>query len=91
MIVRLLQSLIHAYKKVLSPSLHSSCRFIPTCSDYALESLERHGAFFGSLLTIRRILRCNPFTRGGLDMVPVKLGRQENRIHTCQMAPADKQ
>jgi putative membrane protein insertion efficiency factor len=73
MIVRLLQSVIRAYKKLFSPHLHSSCRFTPTCSDYALEALERHGPFLGSALTLWRILRCNPFSAGGLDTVPMRV------------------
>ena len=53
-------------------STHSSCKYYPTCSNYAIKALEIHGAFKGSLLTIWRILRCNPFSKGGVDNVPVK-------------------
>lgn len=71
---------------MLSPALLSSCRFTPTCSDYALEAIERHGAFVGGALAAWRILRCNPLTPGGLDVVPLKLRNQDIRIHNCHTA-----
>jgi uncharacterized protein len=61
---------VHAYRLVLSPWVGHSCRFQPTCSAYALEALERHGALRGSWLTVRRILRCHPFGGSGIDNVP---------------------
>jgi putative membrane protein insertion efficiency factor len=64
---------LRAYKRFISPLLLSSCRFTPTCSEYAIEAVERHGIFFGSLLSIWRILRCNPLSHGGLDTVPTEL------------------
>lgn len=85
MIAYALQSLIRLYKKTFSPALLSTCRFTPTCADYALEALERHGSFAGGALAIWRTLRCNPFTRGGLDTVPTKLRHHDIRIHTCQV------
>ena len=51
---------------------HNSCRFTPTCSNYAKESIERYGAFKGSIMAIKRILRCNPFGAYGYDPVPLK-------------------
>ncbi|MEK6656896.1 MAG: membrane protein insertion efficiency factor YidD [Nitrospirota bacterium] len=62
--------LIKLYKKVISPVLPQSCRFYPSCSCYAVEALEQHGAGKGSLLALRRILKCHPFHPGGYD--PVK-------------------
>ncbi len=62
--------MIHLYKAALSPLLPPSCRFYPTCSEYAVEALKKHGLFFGVYLSVRRILRCNPFCRGGYDPVP---------------------
>ena len=62
--------LVRAYQVVLSPLLPSSCRFLPSCSAYAIEALERHGALRGSVLIIRRLVRCQPFCTGGYDPVP---------------------
>lgn len=64
--------LIKFYKKNISPYTSPCCRFKPTCSQYGLEAIEKFGAFKGSLLTIWRILRCNPFSKGGYDPVPNK-------------------
>ena len=61
---------IHFYRYFLSPLLPPSCRFEPTCSAYALEALERHGALKGSALTFWRVLRCNPWGGSGYDPVP---------------------
>ncbi len=65
-----LMGLVRAYRLLLSPSLGSACRFEPTCSAYALQALERHGAAGGSYLTLRRLVRCNPWCDGGHDPVP---------------------
>lgn len=62
--------LIRAYQRVLSPLLGPRCRFYPSCSQYALEAVERHGALRGSYLAVRRLLRCHPFHPGGFDPVP---------------------
>ena len=61
---------IRAYRLLLSPWLGSACRFTPTCSVYAIEAIERHGAAQGSYLAARRILRCHPWCEGGFDPVP---------------------
>lgn len=61
---------IRLYRLVLSPLLPRACRFYPSCSAYALTALEKHGAIYGSALTVRRICRCHPFNDGGLDPVP---------------------
>jgi len=66
----ILISLLKFYKAVISPWLPPSCRFVPTCSEYAREAIERHGAMRGSLMGVRRLLRCHPFHPGGYD--PVK-------------------
>ena len=76
---RVLIFLIKGYKKVISPILPNSCRFTPTCSQYAIEALEIHGAFFGSILAIKRILRCNPFCKGGHDPVPPKTNKNKRK------------
>jgi putative membrane protein insertion efficiency factor len=62
--------LIKAYRKYISPLKPPCCRFYPTCSEYAIEAIEKYGAMKGSFLAIRRILRCHPFNPGGYDPVP---------------------
>lgn len=62
--------LVRGYQVSISPLLPPSCRYFPSCSAYAVEALERHGALKGSWLAARRILRCHPFTPGGYDPVP---------------------
>lgn len=64
--------LIKFYRKNISPNTAPSCKYYPTCSQYGLEAIERFGALKGSLLTVWRILRCNPFSKGGYDPVPEK-------------------
>jgi len=81
MIRRVLITLVRAYKLLLSPSLGSSCRFEPTCSSYAIEALERHGAGMGSYLTLRRLARCHPWCDGGHDAVPQQRPRLFDRRH----------
>ena len=61
---------VRAYQIVVSPLLPASCRYYPSCSAYAIEALERHGALRGGWLTLRRLARCNPFRPGGYDPVP---------------------
>jgi uncharacterized protein len=67
---RSLAGLIRAYQLVLSPLLPPSCRFYPSCSQYALEAVNRHGAMKGTWLAARRLARCHPFNPGGYDPVP---------------------
>ncbi len=69
---RLLIALIRFYQRAISPHTPGCCRFTPTCSAYAAEAIERFGALKGSALALWRILRCNPFCRGGYDPVPEK-------------------
>ncbi|MGE5337590.1 MAG: membrane protein insertion efficiency factor YidD [Gemmatimonadota bacterium] len=66
----LLIAAIRAYQFLLSPWIGGSCRFWPTCSEYARESIERHGALRGSWMTIARLARCHPRGGGGVDPVP---------------------
>lgn len=65
-----LRVLIRAYQYLLSPWLGSRCRFTPSCSQYLLEALERHGVVRGLLLGVRRLARCHPWHPGGFDPVP---------------------
>jgi putative membrane protein insertion efficiency factor len=72
---RLVRLPVLGYRFFLSPWLGSACRFEPTCSRYALEALERHGALAGSALTVTRLLRCHPGCHGGCDPVPLERPR----------------
>ena len=67
---KILIILIKVYKKYISPYKNSKCPYVPTCSDYSIMAIEKHGAAKGLLLTVWRILRCNPFSQGGYDPVP---------------------
>ena len=62
--------LIRLYQKFISPALPPSCRFSPSCSQYALEAVSKHGALKGTWLAVRRLVRCHPFNPGGYDPVP---------------------
>jgi len=61
--------ILRGYKLLISPMLPSSCRFVPTCSEYAADAISKYGFLKGSLLSIKRILRCHPFAAGGYDPV----------------------
>ena len=75
MIKRLLMGMVRGYRLVLSPWLGSACRFEPTCSVYALQALQAHGAAAGSYLTVARLVRCHPWCTGGTDAVPAQAPR----------------
>ncbi|KUO76316.1 MAG: hypothetical protein APF77_20065 [Clostridia bacterium BRH_c25] len=64
--------IIRAYQILISPWSRGKCRFIPTCSNYAIEAINRYGVIYGIFLSAGRILRCNPFNPGGYDPVPEK-------------------
>jgi len=68
----LLIQLIRFYQKFISPMMPPTCRFQPTCSQYGIEAIQHHGIIKGTWLTIKRILRCHPFSKGGFDPVPIK-------------------
>ena len=72
MIVRGMVALIRGYQKHISPHLGHHCRFVPTCSEYAVQALQVHGPVKGLLLAVWRILRCNPLGKFGFDPVPSK-------------------
>ncbi len=67
---RILLAAIRFYRKYISPGLPPRCRFVPTCSQYAIEAITKYGAGKGLLLAVWRVLRCNPFCKGGYDPVP---------------------
>jgi putative membrane protein insertion efficiency factor len=79
----LLLTLLRGYQWALSPFVPPACRYVPTCSDYAAEAIDRHGAFRGSAMSIWRVLRCHPFVRGGYDPVPMLMN------DTTVTAPTD--
>ena len=70
--VRFLVFLVRIYKRAVSPLLPSTCRFHPSCSAYSIEALKKHGAFTGTWMTLKRILRCHPLSAGGYDPVRKK-------------------
>ena len=69
---RALLWLIRFYRSAISPRKPAMCKYIPTCSQYGEEAVERYGALLGGVLALWRVLRCNPFSRGGYDPVPEK-------------------
>ncbi len=71
--------LIRLYQKFISPHTGASCRFTPTCSSYAVKAFEEWGPIVGLALAIWRILRCNPFSKGGYDPVPLRKRRSKTR------------
>lgn len=64
--------LVKVYQRTISPLLPASCRYYPTCSNYMIEALQKHGPLLGLIMGLARIIRCNPFVRGGVDPVPDK-------------------
>jgi hypothetical protein len=77
---RLLMAAVRGYRLMLSPWLGNACRFYPTCSVYALQAMDRHGALAGSYLTVHRLLRCQPLCAGGHDPVPHNPPRLFSRL-----------
>ena len=73
MMTKFLKVLIRGYQVALRPFWGAQCRFHPTCSCYAMEAIEKHGALKGVGLSIYRIMRCNPWSKGGIDLVPEKV------------------
>ena len=67
---------IHIYRLVASPWVGRNCRFQPTCSQYSIEALQKHGLFFGSYLAVRRIISCHPWGKSGHDPVPKEFKRK---------------
>ena len=73
----LVLGLLRTYKWALSPMFPPSCRYVPACSEYAMEAVERYGALPGSWMAVKRILRCHPFVKGGYDPV---IGKAQSRV-----------
>ena len=74
--------LLGVYKRFLSPMFPPACRYIPTCSEYAMEAVERYGALRGTLMAVARLLRCHPFAKGGYDPVVQKPEPDDQRLTT---------
>jgi putative membrane protein insertion efficiency factor len=74
-----LVALLRLYRFVVSPMYGQVCRYHPTCSAYALEAVEQHGAVKGTWLSVRRVLRCHPWAAGGVDHVPAKTLARSSR------------
>ena len=85
----LLAGLIRLYQLVVSPLLPRACRFYPSCSQYALQAVVRHGAWRGSLLAAARLARCHPWNPGGVDLVPPSTPLRQAQCRSGQ-APAAK-
>ncbi|MBM6614293.1 membrane protein insertion efficiency factor YidD [Desemzia sp. RIT804] len=75
---RIILTSIKGYQKGVSPLLPPSCRYYPSCSHYAAEAIEKHGAGKGTLMGVARILRCHPFVKGGYDPVPTTFSLERN-------------
>lgn len=74
---RLLIKSIKIYQKMPGP-WHGRCRYIPTCSKYAIEAIDKYGSIKGTFLALKRIIRCNPFSKGGYDPVPKEENNEKN-------------
>jgi putative membrane protein insertion efficiency factor len=85
---RAVMGLVRAYQRGISPYTPPACRYSPVCSQYALEAVSRHGTLKGGVLALGRILRCNPFSRGGPDPVPAPGMWTDPRISDTQRPPA---
>lgn len=83
--VNYLLALIYVYRLIISPYLPPCCRFTPSCSTYALEALKRHGLWKGFWLTCWRLLRCQPFCKGGYDPVPPLTNKQISRKQSSEI------
>jgi putative membrane protein insertion efficiency factor len=86
-VVKALSAAIRGYRYVVSPMLGPTCRFYPSCSCYAEEALQRHGALRGTYLTIRRLMRCHPWNEGGYDPVPQATQQINDTTRTSKPVP----
>ncbi|PZA07374.1 membrane protein insertion efficiency factor YidD [Meiothermus sp. PNK-Is4] len=85
-----LVGLVRFYQRFISPLKPPTCRFYPTCSHYAVEALERHGALWGSYLAVKRILKCHPLHPGGIDPVPQQTPQIGARVRILNPALSAK-
>lgn len=82
---RLMIGMIRIYQKGISPFFPPSCRYYPTCSTYTVQAIEKHGAGKGVLMGMARVLRCNPFVKGGMDPVPDTFSLKRNQIDSVDL------
>jgi putative membrane protein insertion efficiency factor len=82
---RVVLGLVRFYQMAISPALPMACRYVPTCSEYCCEAVERHGAVSGLWLAARRLLRCHPFHPGGYDPVPTTIASPAIRLATRRL------
>ena len=83
--------LLRAYKFAISPWLPTACRYVPTCSEYAMEAVERFGVATGTWMALRRVLRCHPFVKGGYDPVAaIESARNETFGGECKPGLSDR-
>lgn len=80
----MLMLLVRGYQRFISPLKPPTCRFYPSCSQYTLVALERHGAAWGTYLSIKRLLKCHPFNPGGIDYVPEEKPQVRIPLHLLQ-------
>jgi putative membrane protein insertion efficiency factor len=80
--------LLRLYKRWISPAFPPACRYLPTCSEYAMEAVERYGALRGGVMAAWRVARCHPFAKGGLDPVVKDAGRNPTHSHKTRMSGA---
>jgi uncharacterized protein len=81
--------LLRGYKWAISPLLPPACRYVPTCSEYTAEAVDRYGAFRGGSMAIRRVLRCHPFVKGGYDpVVPSLVRSKDYPVAPTELPPA---
>src|SRR3954470_9268715 len=80
--------ILHAYKRLISPMLPAACRYVPTCSEYAIEAVERFGILPGGAMALWRVLRCNPFVTGGVDPVEHHCGSETRHAASLRVGAA---
>lgn len=83
---RMLAGMVRGYQLIVSPWFAPRCRYYPSCSAYAIDALRMHGAIRGTGLAVWRVLRCNPWSHGGVDHVPPRRGETDQHHHSTEMA-----
>jgi uncharacterized protein len=83
---RVVLQLLRAYKWAISPMLRPACRYVPTCSEYAMEAVERYGVLRGGVMSLWRVLRCHPFAHGGYDPVMASPTTHDHELTTHHRA-----